>query len=179
MKAAAGHIVNNIDLDVVQESRRAFEKDGGHHAVEKTVEGEYSLGGSPSFTAALRTDASTYVVPSDEPRILGGRGAQVSPLTYVLYGVVACFANTVAIQAGLKGVKLGRMKVSGRLSYDIGPVLTGLDSPLIRKLEISVEADRDLSEVIRLSRKRCPALFLVNHAIQTHVGQAARRKRKT
>jgi uncharacterized OsmC-like protein len=168
---ADGTTTNNIDLEIVRRTRRAFEKKGGHHYVEKTIEGEYRLEGSPSFVAQLGSDVSSHVVSSDEPKILGGAGVHVSPLTYVLYGVVACFANTVAIQCGLKGVVLKKMRLKGRLKYDIGPMLTGIDSPLIRELRIEVEADRDIREIVELSTNRCPALFAISHGIKTDVKQ--------
>jgi uncharacterized OsmC-like protein len=164
-------VLNNVDLDVVRKSRRAFEGEAGHHYVEKTIEGEYRLNDSPSFVAELHSDASNHLVASDEPRILGGRGVHVSPLTYVLYGVVACFANTVAIQCSLRGVSLKRMKLKGELLYDIGPVLTGIDSPLIRELRIEVDADKDIGEIVELSTKRCPALFALSNGIPTRVTQ--------
>jgi uncharacterized OsmC-like protein len=168
-----GAFLNNIDLDMIGKTRKAFEAEGGHHYVEKTIEGEYRLNGSPSFVAELHSDASNHLVASDEPKILGGSGVHVSPLTYVLYGVVACFANTVAIQCSLKGVSLKRMKLKGELLYDIGPVLTGIDSPLIRELRIEVDADKDIRKIVELSSKRCPALFAISHGIKTDVAQKA------
>jgi len=164
--------VNNIDLGVIGDSRKMFEGEGGHHHVEKLIEGEYRIEGSPAFTAELHSDLSNFVVTSDEPKILGGPGVQPSPLSYVLFGVMACYANSLAIQCGLKGVKLQRMRLKGRLLYDIGPVLTGIESPLIRELKIEVEADRDIGEIIDLTNERCPALYAINHAIKTEVLQA-------
>ena len=134
-KPSSVTVVNNIDLDVIRETTKAFRGEDGHHYVEKNIEGTYGLEGSPSFVAEIRTDMSKLTVSSDEPKILGGQGVHVSPLSYLLFGVMACFANSLAIQCSLNGVKLGRMKVKGRLSYDIGPVLTDIDSPLIKKLE--------------------------------------------
>jgi uncharacterized OsmC-like protein len=162
---------NNIDLGIIRDSKKRFEEEGGHHNVEKLIEGEYRLEGSPAFTAELRSDLSNFVVTSDEPKILGGQGVQPSPLSYVLFGVLACYANSLAIQCGLKGVVLQRMRLRGQLLYDIGPLLTGIDSPLIRELKIEVEADRDIGEIIDLTNERCPALYLVNHATKTEVLQ--------
>ena len=89
-----------------------------------------------------------------------------------MYGVVACFANTVAIQCGLKGVALKKMRLKGQLKYDIGPMLTGIDSPLIRELRIEVDADRDISEIVKVSAGRCPALFAISHGVRAEVGQS-------
>jgi uncharacterized OsmC-like protein len=181
-RKAAGEVVNNIDLGAVSVSKREFERDGGHHYVEKVIEGALRLEGSPAFVAELKSDASAYLVECDEPRVLGGHGVHTSPLSYVLFGVLACYANTLAIQCGLNGISLGRMKVRGRLSYDIGPLLTGIDAPLIKELRIEVEADKDVRQMIEVSNERCPALHLVDHAIRTKVVQweaprAARRPR--
>jgi uncharacterized OsmC-like protein len=171
-KQSSVTIVNNIDLEVIRETKKSFQGEGGHHYVEKTIEGTYGLEGSPSFAAEIRSDMSRLTVSSDEPRILGGRGVHVSPLSYLLFGVMACFANSLAIQCSLNGVKLGRMKVKGRLSYDIGPVLSEIDSPLIKQLDMEVEADEDVREMIELTKVRCPALYAINHAVRTEVVQA-------
>ena len=165
-------VVNNIELDVIRETKKAFQGEGGHHYVEKNIEGTYGLEGSPSFVAEIRSDMSRLTVASDEPRILGGRGVHASPLSYLLFGVMACFANSLAIQCSLNGVELERMKVKGRLSYDIGPVLTDIDSPLIKRLEIEVEADKDIREIIELTKARCPALYAIDHAVNTEVVQS-------
>jgi uncharacterized OsmC-like protein len=170
-RRAGKKVVNNIDLGVVRESKASFEADGGHHCVEKVIEGGFRLEGSPSFSAELRSDASAHFVESDEPRVLGGHGVHASPLSYVLFGVLACYANTLAIQCGLNGIELGSLKVRGRLSYDIGPLLTGIHAPLRKELTIEVESDRDLRRVIEVSNERCPALYLVDHAVATSVVQ--------
>ncbi len=168
-------LLNNIDLEAVAETKKAFEKEDGHHHVEKNIGGVYRLEGSPSFVAELRTDASNVIVSSDEPKALGGRGVHVSPLTYVLFGVTACFANSLAIQCSLNGVELRSLKLKSHLSYDIGPVLSGIDSPLIEELAIEVESDKDITELIELTKERCPALYAINHAIKTDVFQSGRR----
>lgn len=171
---------NNVNLRTVSETSRSFERDGGHHKIEKVIEGEYRLeAGSPSFVADVRSEASTFALGSDEPSILGGHGVQVSPLTYVLYGITACFANTVAIQAALGGVALNDLRVEGRLHYDIGPMLTDTTSPLVTKLELRVRADRDIREIVKRSEERCPALFLVRQSIKTDVSQKGGRRSLT
>jgi uncharacterized OsmC-like protein len=164
--------VNNIDLSAIRDSRKRFEEEeGGHHHVDKLIEGEYRLEGSPAFTGKIHTDLSNFVVTSDEPKILGGMGVQPSPLSYLLFGVLACYANSLAIQCGLKGIRLKRMKLKGHLLYDVGPMLTNIDSPLIKELKIEVEADREIGEAIDLTNERCPALYAIDHGIKTEVLQ--------
>jgi uncharacterized OsmC-like protein len=177
MKKKDSPRVNNVDLEVVRETTKAFKSEGGHHHVEKSIEGSYSLDGGPSFAAELHSDSSSFVVTSDEPKILGGFGVHPSPLSYLLYGVLACYANALAIQCSLEGVSLRRLRVNGRLSYDVGPMLTDTVSPLVKALRIEVEADRDIGAIIELANERCPGLYAIDHAIETEVVQRTTKKR--
>jgi len=163
--------LNNVDLVVVRDSTKMFEMDGGHHDIEKTIEGEYSVDGSPSFSAILHSDSSDFAVGSDEPKILGGIGVHPSPLSYILYGVLACYANALAIQCSLKGLRLRRLKVKGTLSYDVGPMLTETVSPLIKGLKIEVDADKKIEEIVNLAKERCPGVYAIDHAIKTEIVQ--------
>ncbi|HLH86531.1 MAG TPA: OsmC family protein [Thermoplasmataceae archaeon] len=164
-------LLNNIDLDVVSETKQKADAMGGHFEVEKHIEGEFHFEGSPMFTAKLSSERATFIVGADEPGILGGRGIYATPLNYLMMGVLSCYASTVALQAGLKGVKIGKLNVKGHLYYDIGPMLSGIDSPLIKELKIEVEADRDIREILEISRKRCPALSAIEKPIKTEVRQ--------
>ena len=163
--------VNNIDLDIVRETGKKTEAGKGHFDVEKHLEGEFHFEGSPMFTAKLMSEKATFTMGADEPGLLGGKGVYATPLNYVMFGVMACYASTVALQAALKGVVLGKMKVKGHLYYDVGPMLSGIDSPLIKELKIEVEADKDIREILEISRKRCPALYAIANGIKTDVRQ--------
>jgi uncharacterized OsmC-like protein len=165
------NIVNNIDLDSLKETKKKVDANDGHFAAEKHIEGEFHMEGSPMFTATLSSEKATFVEGVDEPSVLGGRGVYATPLNHVMLGVMSCYANTVALQAALSGVKLGKMKLKGHLYYDIGPILSGIESPMIKEFKIEVEADKDIREILKISSKRCPALFAIANAIKTEVSQ--------
>jgi hypothetical protein len=131
----SSHIrLNNIDLAKLEESRKAFQEENGHHFVEKVLKGEYDLEGGPSFLAEVKTDYTKFILAADEPAILGGLGVHTSPFTYVLYGTMGCFANTLAIMCAEKQIPLKTLKVKGTVHYDIGPLLTDSKWPLIKEL---------------------------------------------
>lgn len=165
-------LVNNVDLKVVRESEKKANENSGHFEVEKHIEGEFHLEGSPMFTANLMSERAQFSAGADEPGLLGGKGVHATPLNYLLFGVMSCYASTLAIQAGLNGIEVGKLRVSGHLYYDIGPLLTGIDSPLIKELRLEVDSDKDLREVIEISNKRCPALYAIANGIKTEVKQA-------
>lgn len=163
-------IVNNIDINVVKETKKKIESDGGHFFLEKHIEGEFHLEGSPMFTATLSSQLATFTMGADEPGVLGGKGVYATPLNYLMFGVMSCFASTLVVNATLRGITLKKLKLKGHLYYDIGPLLTHSDFPLAKELKIEVEADKDLSEVIKESNK-CPAFFIVSKGIKTEVVQ--------
>ena len=111
--------LNNVNLGVIKQSKENFENDGGHHYVERILEGEYKLEGSPSFTSEVKTDHSKFTLSSDEPGILGGMGIHPSPFTYVLFGTVACYATTLAIKCAERQIRLEKLRVRGTIHYDL------------------------------------------------------------
>lgn len=163
--------VNNISMDALHDTSERARGNGGSIPVEKEISGTFSMEGSPMFTSVLDTGISRFTVGSDEPPALGGKGVMPSPLTYMLYGVLACYTSTLAIQCASKGITLEELKVKGTLTYDIGPVVVESILPIIKKLKIEVTASSDIREIIALSRKRCPALFAIEHPIETELVQ--------
>lgn len=164
-------IINNVDLSILKETAKKADGNKGHFDVEKHIQGEFHLEGSPMFTANLMSERATFTMGADEPGVLGGRGVHATPLNYLMFGVMSCYASTVAVQASLKGVKLEKLKVTGHLFYDIGPMLSGIDAPLIKELKLEVEADKDIKEILEISNKRCPALYAIAHGIKTEITQ--------
>ncbi len=163
--------VNNIDMDILEETTKKVSDKNGHFLTEKHIDGEFHFDGSPMFTAQLTSERAKFVFGADEPGILGGRGVHATPLNYLMMGVMSCFASTVAIQAAKNGVELKKLKFKGHLYYDIGPVVSISDFPIIRSLKIDVEADRDIKEILELSKKACPALYAIANPIPTEITQ--------
>jgi len=166
-----GKRLNNVDLELLKASAaKASEKDG-HFEIEKQINGEFHVNGSPMFTAELMSENAKFIMGADEPTVLGGMGIHATPLNFLMFGVMSCFASTVAIQAAKKGLALERLRVIGHLYYDIGPVVMDSDYPIIKALKLEIDSDKDLKEVIELSVKVCPALFAIANPIKTEVVQ--------
>lgn len=164
-------MMNNLSLDVIDETSRKAKANKGSIPIEKEITGTFHLSGSPMFTATLHTDYSDFLVSCDEPSPLGGRGVRPSPLTYMLYGVLACYSSTLAIQCAADGIELGKLSVKGTLYYDIGPLVVESDLKIIKRLKIEVIADKDIREQTAKARARCPAVYAVEHPIETEISQ--------
>ena len=163
--------VNNIDLQALKANEQKSLKQNGHFEVEKHIDGVFNIEGSPMFTAGLMSERAKFIMGADEPGVLGGMGVHATPLNYLMFGVMSCFASTVAIQAAKKGVVLKELKIRGHLYYDIGPVLTNSEFPIIKSLKLDVESDRDIEEILKISRKVCPALYAIANPIPTEISQ--------
>ncbi len=163
--------VDNIDLIELDKTENKIKSNEGHLLVEKHIDGEFNLSGSPMFTAELSSEKAKFILGADEPGILGGQGVHATPLNYLMMGVMSCFASTVAIQAAKRGIVLNKLKFKGHLYYDIGPVVVESDFPIIKSLKIEVESDHDIKEVLEHSIKACPALYAIMHPIPTEIYQ--------
>jgi len=166
--------INNVDLAKIKESKEIFEKDDGHHFVEKVIQGEYNLEGAPTFLGEVQTDRTKFILTSDEPAILGGLGVHTSPFTYVLYGTIACFASTLAVLCAQKQVSLKTLKITGKVHYDIGPLLTDSNWPLIKDLVLEVEADKNIASIIEEAQAKCPSVYAWSHPITTDIQQTTK-----
>lgn len=166
-----GERINNVDLELLKKSAAKASEKEGHFEIEKQINGDFHMNGSPMFTAELMSENAKFIMGADEPTALGGMGIHATPLNYLMFGVMSCFASTVAIQAAKKGISLESLKVRGHLYYDIGPVVMDSDYPIIKALKLEIESDKDLKEVIELSVQVCPALFAIANPIKTEIVQ--------
>jgi uncharacterized OsmC-like protein len=166
-----GKRVNNVDLELLRTSAAKASEKEGHFEVEKQINGDFHMTGSPMFTAELMSENAKFIMGADEPTVLGGMGIHATPLNYLMFGVMSCFASTVAIQAARKGVVMERLKVKGHMFYDLGAVVGNYDYPIIKELKLEVDSDKDLTEILKLSVKSCPALFAIANPIKTAVVQ--------
>ena len=164
-------IIDNINMVELEKTENKIKSSGGHLFVEKHINGEFNLSGSPMFTAELGSEKAKFILGADEPGILGGQGVHATPLNYLMMGVMSCFASTVAIQAAKRGIVLKKLKFKGHLYYDIGPVVVESDFPIIKSLKIEVEADQDIKVVLEHSKKACPALYAIMNPIPTEISQ--------
>lgn len=164
-------LVNNINMTELNKTENKIKSSGGHLYVEKHINGEFNFNGSPMFKAELGSEKAKFILGADEPGILGGQGVHATPLNYLMMGIMSCFASTVAIQASKMGIILKKLNFKGHLYYDIGPVVIDSDFPIIKSLKIEVEADQEIGEVLKRSRKACPALYAIMNPIPTEISQ--------
>ena len=166
-------IVNNVNLDLQETSAKKARENNNSIPVSKTITGVFNLSGSPMFTADLKTETSAFPMGCDEPTVLGGQGIQPTPLTYILYGIMACYSSTLAAECALDGLVLSDLKIRGTLDYDIGTVVTGVKSQIIKGLKLEVLSSTKLEKQIKNAWVKCPAVYAIQNPIDTEIVQAS------
>lgn len=165
------NILNNIDLELHDASSRKAKAGNGSLPVEKTIVGEFNMSGSPMFSAQVISEFTRVNLGCDEPTALGGRGVQPTPLTYILYGVMACYSSTLAAECAEEGIELKDLKIKGILSYDLGPVVTDAKGAIITGLRLEVLSSTKLEEQIKRAWAKCPAVYAIQNPIETSILQ--------
>ena len=165
-------VLNNINLELVKStSNKAI---NGSFPIEKIINGEFNLSGSPMFSAEVGSEYTKFKFGSDEPGTLGGKGVQPSPLTYVLFGVMACYGSSLAAECAEEGLAIKDMKVRGKLSYDLGPVVTDVKTPIITGLKLEIISSTNLETQIKKAWAKCPAVYALQNPIPTEIVQVSK-----
>lgn len=164
-------ILNNIDLELHEASSTKARANNNSFPVSKTIVGDFNLSGSPMFSATLKSETTKTTLGCDEPTSLGGRGVQPSPLSYILYGIMACYGSSLAAECAEEGIKLDDLKVRGTLNYDLGPVVTDAKAPIITGLKIEILSKADLKTQIKKAWEKCPAVYAIQNPIKTEIFQ--------
>lgn len=164
--------LNNINLELQGKTVAKAKENNNSIPVEKTITGEFNLSGSPQFSAYVTTEATKFELECDEPSVLGGPGVHPTPLTYLLYGVMACYSSSLASQCAVEGLELKDLKVRGKLIYDLGPAVIESGNPIIKGLKLEVISSTKLDEQIKRAWKKCPAVYAIQHPVPTEIAQA-------
>ena len=163
--------LNNVNLKLLKETESKAKVNGNSFPTKKVITGRLTLRGSPEFEATVASNLSNFTLQADEPPALGGSGVNPTPLTYLLFGLVSCFTTTLANQCAISGIKLEKLEVTGTMNYDLGPVVTESDAPIVKDVTLSLKSDKDLTEMIKKARKHCPSLFAIENPIKTTIVQ--------
>jgi uncharacterized OsmC-like protein len=167
----AEDLVNNVHLNLLKETEKKARSQNNSFPTQKVIKGRLTLNGSPEFEATVSSSVSRFTFQTDEPPALGGTGVNPTPLTYLLFGLVSCYATSLANQCALSGIKLEKLEVTGVINYDLGPVVTESSNPIVKDITLKVNADREIGKQIKEARKHCPSLFAIENPIRTEIIQ--------
>lgn len=76
--------------------------------------------GGPRFRATVHYPLGEVDLLCDFPAPLGGTGSAPNPLVYCLWGGIACYAMTYALEAAREGIELRALR--GTITTEVDPV---------------------------------------------------------
>lgn len=127
--------------------------------------------GTPQFQGRIPYPGGEVEFSCDFPPQLGGSGSAPNPLAYCLWGGLACYAMTYAIEAAREGIELRALR--GRITTEVDQTRAlGLsERPPVDEISwaLEVEADADGETLERLKQQadaRCPGVYCIRNAIE-------------
>ncbi len=163
--------INNVAVDAVDATAQAVSADRQAGRMAVSLEGEWNLGEGPQFVGEVPLpNGSTVRLEADFPPPLGGTGSAPNPLVYCLWGGVACYAMTYALEASRAGIRLRALRARVATTVDQARALGVADDPPVERIvwELDVDADasrEELERIKRLSDERCPGVYCITNPI--------------
>ena len=126
--------------------------------------------GAPQFQGRIPYPGGEVEFSCDFPPQLGGSGSAPNPLAYCLWGGLACYAMTFAIEAAREGVELRTLRGVITTEVDQSRALGLSDRPPVEHVEWRLEVDADASqetidELKERADTRCPGVYCLRNPI--------------
>ncbi len=141
------------------------------------VDGRWqSNGNGPHMKVNMVTPTGGVTLDFDEPDFLGGRGIAPNPNQYCRAGAIACYGSTFTKWAGIQGVRIDSLTITGHTEIDLHKNLGLADKPVVGDVFFEVEvyspaSHEELEKIKQIADERCPAVYCLTHPlnVQTDV----------
>ncbi len=166
---------NHVNMEKLNELVKKIEKNPSNAKITPKVIGRWVFEkGQPQFTSNIDVDGRIFTVEADMPSKLGGWGSRPSPLHYCLYGLVSCYAFTLAALADMQGVTLEKLEIEAESHIDISKVFGLSENPIVEEVKWNViiksEADDEKIEKLKiLAEERCPAVYCLTNPVRLSI----------
>lgn len=163
--------MHNVNIDAVE--RAAEQAQADPSSVRQLVElsGEWQVAeGAPQFRANIPYPNGKVEFSCDFPPSLGGGGAAPNPLVYCLWGGIACYAMTFALEAARAGIELQALRGKITTEVDQSRALGVSERPPVDQIawELDVDADASAEQLEDLRSRaddRCPGAYCMRNVI--------------
>ena len=172
--------MHNVNVEAVEHAAAKAREDPSRARQPVELSGEWRVGkGGPQFRATIPYPRGEVEFSCDFPEPLGGTGAAPNPLVYCLWGGIACYAMTYALEAARAGVELRAVRGTVRTQVDQSRALGVSDAPPVEQiswdLEVDAQAPLDVLEGIRdRADERCPGVYCMRNPIPLTMGISKR-----
>ncbi len=170
--------MHNVNVEPVERAARQAQGDPASVRQSVALSGDWQVvEGGPQFRGTVPYPGGEVELLCDFPPSLGGTGSAPNPLVYYLWGGIACYAMTYALEAAREGVKLRALRGTITTEVDQSRALGASDSPPVEQIawELAVDADAPADVLERLRARadeRCPGVYCMRNAIPLTTGLA-------
>jgi Predicted redox protein, regulator of disulfide bond formation len=129
-------------------------------AEEVELEIEYSESKvSPRIRADVKTENfGVFILESDPPRFIGGRGSRPTPLQYIVFGIAAMYIMTLANTLARNGMEVSKILTRASCRVDFArPRRRGNRLGVTLTVRITPEKPYDaLHKILDQAKNECP-----------------------
>ena len=166
--------INNVNLNDVMGFLELAKKDKSNAVKIKTIEGEWVLqDGRAQFLSELKHEKGITKIEADAPSFMGGSGIRPDPVQYCMFGLIACFAQTIALIASEKEIKLKKLKITAENQLNLLKAMNLGNEPPTKMIKLNVLIDGDnkkaLEEIINEAKQRCPGIYCLTNPIPLQI----------
>ena len=173
-------IANGIDMDMLQETVSAIEKEptlaksrfrirnkwikGGHN---RTTVGDFYAGGQRN------SHKESFAIDADEPEILAGEDHAANPVEHLLNALASCLTTSMVYHAAVRGIEIQELESELQGNLDIRGFL-GLSKDVRKGYEtirvtFKVRADTENLEKLRELTEFSPVFDVVSNGTNVDI----------
>jgi uncharacterized OsmC-like protein len=179
----AKQLVNGVDVNKLDEMKKAIEKDPDLATFTFRAVNEW-IDGAQNKTVVHRFDGGNeqverdrpFVIQSDEPHILLGADSAPNSIVSLLHSLASCLSTSIVYNAAERGITLDKLSIAMEGDLDLHGFL-GLSTEVrpgfqdVRvKVNIASSASKaELEDLVRHSQKISPILDSLRNRIPVEV----------
>lgn len=175
------NIINNIDLDKIQKTILAGQKDRQSLRKPVRLEGEWNFDHQKGyqFRTEIAYENGKQVIEIDSPSFLGGGGNRLGPMGYCVAGITSCFITTFMTMLAKEDIKLEKLRINAECNINFAKTFDISDEPITEGINFEIDVgdihdanktiDRQqLGQLITMAEERCPAIYSMSHIIKVN-----------
>ena len=113
----AEKFLNGVNIQTIEDSVQAIEKDPGIAAFKfrlknRWIDGGLNRASVNNFYGALQENSrpEPFVMDADEPPLLAGRDIGANPVEYLLRALAGCMTTSIVYHAALRGIRIDELE---------------------------------------------------------------------
>ena len=172
--------VNGIDLNVLQETVTAIEKDPElgkcrFRASNKWIDGNHNRTRITGFYGAKQEmeHQQPFELDADEPPVLAGHDEAPNPVEHLLNALAGCVTTSMVAHAAVRGIHIEELESEVEGDLDLRGFL-GLSDTVPKgytdiRIRFKVKADTDSMERLRRLTEYSPVFNTITHGAKVDI----------